>query len=177
MEPWHWWFGLPRRVEVVEVRSAASGLRELRVTRSFAPGNACHYTAPVPLCSRSPEPSTFSEDGFIPLPGVVRSGTDPAQNRRKNNMTTTKISFPLGQILITPNAQATLHPQDIFQALARHARGDWGDCDPEDAELNTCSIKDGSRIFSVYHDRQQMKFWIITEAGRHATTILLPEDY
>jgi hypothetical protein len=92
-------------------------------------------------------------------------------------MTTSDTQFPLGQILITPNAQATLHPQDIFSALARHARGDWGDCDPEDADHNTRSVKDGTRIFSVYHDRQNTKFWIITEAGRHATTILLPEDY
>ena len=85
--------------------------------------------------------------------------------------------FPLGRTFITPTAQAVLHPQDVFQSLARHANGDWGDCDPEDAKLNTHSVTDGSRIFSVYHDRQNTKFWIITEAGRHATTVLLPEDY
>jgi len=86
-------------------------------------------------------------------------------------------SFNLGQTVITPNAQATLHPEDIFNALGRHARCDWGDCCKEDWEENELSLREGFRLFSVYHDRAGTKFWIITERDRSATTILLPEDY
>ena len=86
-------------------------------------------------------------------------------------------AFPLGQTVITPNAQASLHPDDVQQALCRHARGDWGDCCPEDADANDAAVKEGSRLLSAYRDRVGTKFWIITECDRSATTILLPEDY
>jgi len=85
--------------------------------------------------------------------------------------------FDLGQLLITPTAQETLHPDDTLAALGRHARGDWGDCCPEDRQENEFSLPRRLRLFSVYHDRNDTKFWIITEADRSATTILLPDDY
>ena len=85
--------------------------------------------------------------------------------------------FPLGQTVITPNARDTLDAADIHTALLRHARGDWGDCGADDANENEFSLKNALRLFSVYHDRKGTKFWIITEADRSATTILLPEDY
>ena len=86
-------------------------------------------------------------------------------------------SFPLGQTVITPNARDHLHAEDVLLCLGRHARCDWGDCCPEDKEENEFSLDKYLRIFSVYHDRKGLKFWIITEADRSATTILLPEDY
>jgi hypothetical protein len=86
-------------------------------------------------------------------------------------------SFHLGQTVATPHALETLDPTDMYAALARHARCDWGDCGEEDAEENELSLREGFRLFSVYHDRHGTKFWIITEADRSATTILLPEDY
>jgi hypothetical protein len=86
-------------------------------------------------------------------------------------------TFPLGQVVITPNARDTLHPADIPLALARHTRGDWGDVDEHDRQANESSLTHGARLLSVYHDRNKTKFWIITEADRSATTILLPEDY
>ncbi|MCA9244414.1 MAG: hypothetical protein KDA32_10695 [Phycisphaerales bacterium] len=85
--------------------------------------------------------------------------------------------FPLGRTVITPNARDTLDAEDVHAALMRHARGDWGDCGSEDANENEFSLKNALRLFSVYHDRTGTKFWIITEADRSATTILLPEDY
>jgi hypothetical protein len=85
--------------------------------------------------------------------------------------------FPLGQTVITANAQAALHPGDVVTGLARHAAGDWGELDAEDKQLNDQAVKDGSRLLSAYHDRNHVKFWIITEADRYVTTILLPEDY
>ena len=86
-------------------------------------------------------------------------------------------AFSLGQIVITPAARDQLNPEDVTLGLARHARGDWGDCGEADAQENDLSLKEGFRLLSVYHDRNQAKFWIITEADRSVTTILLPSDY
>jgi hypothetical protein len=85
--------------------------------------------------------------------------------------------FELGRLLITPAAQSTLDNQDVIKALERHLSGDWGDCCSEDWEANKQALTEDERLFSVYHDRNTVKFWIITEADRTATTILLPEDY
>jgi hypothetical protein len=85
--------------------------------------------------------------------------------------------FPLGQIVITRNAKDQLHPADIPIAIGRHTAGDWGDVCEADRRENELSVNQRLRLFSVYHDRNGVKFWIITEADRSATTILLPEDY
>ena len=85
--------------------------------------------------------------------------------------------FKLGQTVITRNALETLHPMDVQDALARHARCDWGDCGSEDAAENDFALGKYLRIFSAYHDRNGTKFWVITEADRSLTTVLLPEDY
>lgn len=85
--------------------------------------------------------------------------------------------FELGRTVITPNALNTLHPEDVHASVQRHAVGDWGDCCKDDAAENEFSLPRHLRLFSVYHDRQGTKFWVITEADRSATTILLPEDY
>tara|TARA_Y100000296_G_scaffold72494_1_gene88942 strand:- start:84 stop:296 length:213 start_codon:yes stop_codon:yes gene_type:complete len=60
--------------------------------------------------------------------------------------------------------------------LDRHRSGDWGDVDAEDGQANDAALKDGSRIFSVYHQHGQ-KVWVITEADRSSTCVLLPEEY
>ena len=92
-------------------------------------------------------------------------------------MTETLLQFRLGQTIITRNALDHLHPEDVLASLKRHARRDWGDCDPEDAAENDLSLQEGFRLLSVYQDRNGEKFWIITEADRSVTTVLLPEDY
>jgi hypothetical protein len=84
---------------------------------------------------------------------------------------------PLGRVVITANAKDVLHPEDIPIALARHADGDWGELDEHDRRENEVSLAQGLRLLSAYRDRSGRKFWIITEADRSATTILLPEDY
>jgi len=61
--------------------------------------------------------------------------------------------------------------------LARHWSGDWGDISGEDHGLNEDAIRDGARIFSVYDLQGGGRLYIITEAGRHATTLLLPSEY
>lgn len=85
--------------------------------------------------------------------------------------------FALGQIVITANAKSTLPPADVHAALQRHAIGDWGDVDDHDRQENELSLREGFRLFSVYHAQDGTKFWIITEADRSSTCILLPEDY
>ena len=85
--------------------------------------------------------------------------------------------FPLGQTVATPNALSMLTPDDILHALARHQSGDWGDMCEEDRNENNLSLEKGFRLFSVYHAKNGVKFWIITEADRSVTTILMPEDY
>ena len=85
--------------------------------------------------------------------------------------------FDLGQTVITPHARDTLVPADVVDALRRHAVGDWGDVDEADRAENEFSLTRRLRLFSVYHDSKGTKFWIITEADRSATTVLLPEDY
>jgi hypothetical protein len=85
--------------------------------------------------------------------------------------------FALGQVYATPTLLEAVDSMEAFGALARHSRCDWGDVCEEDAALNNTALHDGSRLLSVYHDSKGTKFWIITEADRSATTILLPEDY
>jgi hypothetical protein len=85
--------------------------------------------------------------------------------------------FELGRLLTTPNALETLDPDDVRTALSRHAAGDWGDLCEDDRAENQLALDQALRLFSVYHDRNRVKFWIITEADRSATSVLLPEDY
>ncbi|WP_422931708.1 hypothetical protein [Singulisphaera sp. PoT] len=84
--------------------------------------------------------------------------------------------FSLGHLVITANAQSQLDPLDIVQGLSRHVRGDWGEVCPEDREENELSLREGFRLLSVYRSGGT-RFWIITEADRSVTTVLMPEDY
>jgi len=85
--------------------------------------------------------------------------------------------FRLGQIVATPNALSKLTQADVLRGLQRHQAGDWGDVDDPDREANNRALTEGNRLFSVYHSATGLKFWIITEADRSTTTVLMPEDY
>ena len=95
--------------------------------------------------------------------------------------------FRLGQILATPGALATLDRlgvEPLSLVLGRHVRGDWGDLCDEDREMNTHSLTNGMRIFSSYKltafsddGAATETVWVITEADRASTTILLPSEY
>jgi hypothetical protein len=89
---------------------------------------------------------------------------------------TRAVRFPLGQVAITANASLRLSTEEVMTALNRHASGDWGDLYPEDTLANDHALNDGGRLFSAYGQGEE-RFWIITEANRSVTTILLPEDY
>ena len=84
--------------------------------------------------------------------------------------------FPLGRLIITTNAFEQLAPEEVTDALARHASGDWGTVCKDDAAQNDEAITDGDRLLSAYPSNAGT-FWIITEADRSVTTVLMPEDY
>lgn len=88
-----------------------------------------------------------------------------------------RIIVSLGKTVITRAALGSLNNDDVIAAIHRHARGDWGECDKDDAMENERSLREGGRLLSVYTDRGGTRFWIITEADRSVTTILLPSDY
>ena len=85
--------------------------------------------------------------------------------------------FPLGQVVITTNAQNQLNAMDVQICLKRHEAGDWGEMAQSDQRENEHALIHEGRLMSTYKDGQGIKFWIITEWDRSVTTVLLPEDY
>ena len=86
-------------------------------------------------------------------------------------------SFQLGRVVITPNALSQLTPADIQLGLQRHQACDCGDLGEEDWQENDKALRTGLRLLSSYRSNSGMTFWIITEANREATTLLMPDDY
>lgn len=87
--------------------------------------------------------------------------------------------FPIGQLVATPGALEALEQssQTAIEFIQRHQAGDWGACGKDDAASNDLALKNGARIFSVYHTLKGVKLWVITEADRTSTCVLLPEEY
>lgn len=87
--------------------------------------------------------------------------------------------FITGRLLATPGAlQALMEAQTSpIDYLERHCTGDWGEVCAEDARLNDEAVMDGSRLLSAYPLPSGERLWIITEADRSATTLLLPQEY
>jgi hypothetical protein len=88
--------------------------------------------------------------------------------------------FKLGEVVATPGALRAIEKNNIdtWSLLQRHANGDWG-CVPEEDKLeNKLGIENGFRVMSSYplNDRGD-KLWIITEADRSSTCLLLPDEY
>jgi hypothetical protein len=94
-------------------------------------------------------------------------------------MTQTHSTFLVGRIVATPGALTALQAagQTPHEFLARHLRKDWGDLSVEDWHENELSLRAGFRLLSVYHTRLGEKLWIITEADRSTSTVLLPSEY
>jgi hypothetical protein len=87
--------------------------------------------------------------------------------------------FPAGRLVATPGALALLQQvnKSPLEFLSRHLLGDWGDLCQEDKTENELSLKYGFRLMSSYPVTDNQKLWIITEADRSVTTLLLPEEY
>lgn len=93
---------------------------------------------------------------------------------------TLKALFSLGQIVATPGALSALGDEGTGAEalLKRHVTGDWGDLSEDDRQENELSINEGLRILSAYKlPRTGAKLWVITEADRSVTTVLLPDEY
>ena len=101
--------------------------------------------------------------------------------RNHNTATQTSVtSFALGQTFITPGAEEALMiaGQTAIEFLRRHMSCDWGsELSDEDVQENELSLKEGFRLLSAYRTGKGQKLWIITEADRSATTVLLPSEY
>ena len=102
------------------------------------------------------------------------STTPPARNGRVKFA-----RFSLGQTFITPGAQEALQiaGQTELEFLRRHTSGDWGELSEDDIQENELSLRKGFRLLSAYLTAKGQKLWIITEADRSATTLLLPDEY
>jgi hypothetical protein len=85
--------------------------------------------------------------------------------------------FRLGRIVTTPNALQSLTQDDILTGIQRHQAGDWGNLTDDDRAANNRALAHGGRILSAYQATNGTRFWLITEADRSITTILLPEDH
>ena len=87
--------------------------------------------------------------------------------------------FALGQTVITPGAEEALElaGQTAIEFLRRHMSGDWGELSDDDIKENELSLEQGFRLLSRYETAKGELLWIITEADRSATTILLPSEY
>jgi hypothetical protein len=88
--------------------------------------------------------------------------------------------FSPGQIVSTPGALEALNAEGTngLELLRRHVSGDWGELCADDRRENELSVKEGFRILSTYRLRRTgVKLWIITEAERSVTTLLLPSEY
>jgi hypothetical protein len=91
----------------------------------------------------------------------------------------TTVKFKLGRIVATPGAIDALREsnQTFEEFLDKHVAGDWGEQDKHDKKVNNAALAHGGRIVSVYTTSKGVKIWIITEANRAVTTILLPDEY
>jgi len=109
----------------------------------------------------------------------MKSRSDFAVAIRISEFMKIEPKFPLGRIVATPGALAALERanQTPLEFLARHATGDWGEVCDGDKKLNDEALIQGERMLSSYSTGKGEKVWVITEADRSATTLLLPEEY
>jgi len=99
--------------------------------------------------------------------------------RKLEILNESKVLFPLGNVYLTIGAREALEEsnQTATEFLAKHQSGDYGDICEDDKRENELSVKEGFRILSSYKTSKDVKMWLITEADRSSTTLLLPEEY
>jgi hypothetical protein len=102
------------------------------------------------------------------------------ENERQTEAVERSSRFQLGQVVATPGALEALERAGTtpLRLLGRHETGDWGDLSDDDIAENEFSLKEGFRLLSAYKlPVTGEKIWVITEADRSVTTLLLPEEY
>ena len=152
-------------------------------------GHAVSVARDWPICpackfdQTSPEAYVIrKERGLLWRSGITDAAaairlSDPQPSSDARNAV--QALFPLGQIVATPGALAALEQanQTPTEFLRRHLSGDWGALDPHDIAENEYSLAHGFRLLSSYRTTAGETLWIITEADRSVTTLLLPEEY
>ncbi len=140
-----------------------------------------HEVAEAFLEDVEPDPSDdddqADEDEEAEEDGEEQSREAFEQEKRERIESQKEPLFELGQVVSTPGALEALTREDIEKALARHNRGDWGQVGRHDWRENETALREGFRLFSVYRGANAVKFWVITEADRSSTCVLLPEEY
>lgn len=91
--------------------------------------------------------------------------------------TETSGCFSPGLLVATPGLLEQVPHEEILAAYTRHLNCDWGDVSDEDKQNNDLALQHGERLLSAYRSKAGVRFWIITEADRSATTCLLPKEY
>src|SRR6266436_2709985 len=145
----------------------------------FAPMNA-HPAGLTARTDRRLPPPRRAFAFHAPLRVARRQKTKPSKENKSMQETNKAALFPLGQIVATPGALAALAKagQTPLDFLTRHVCGDWGELDTHDRKENELGLKRGFRLLSSYRTSSgDTKVWVITEADRSVTTVLLPEEY
>ena len=122
-------------------------------------------------------PALCSEDCQVEPDGHCPHGAPSLLLALGDHLMPTNI--PLGQVVATPGALRALSDagQTPWEFICRHAVGDWGELDAHDRQENERSLQGGCRLLSAYALRDGTRVWVITEADRSSTTLLLPEEY
>ena len=89
------------------------------------------------------------------------------------NTTTMSPRFALGQILIAPQAQEQLETAELRAALHRHARGDWGEATPDEVADNERGLREDGGVLSIFRDRRDERFCVMTNGSRSATMVVI----
>ena len=88
------------------------------------------------------------------------------------NRTTLSPRFALGKILVAPNAQEQLESAEVRAALRRHARGDWGEAKPDEIADNERGLREAGGVLSIFRDRRDRRFGVMTNGNRSATLVV-----
>jgi hypothetical protein len=85
--------------------------------------------------------------------------------------------FVPGKLLVTEGALNALENQDILTGITRHVRGDWGNMDARDRMVNERALIVGRQLLSIFNSEKGREFYVITEADRSSTTVMMPEEW
>jgi len=87
--------------------------------------------------------------------------------------------FELGDCVATSGAMEAIAAsgQSAEFFLDQHQRGQWGSVSQADQRANDAAVAAGERLLSEYRTLLGVLLWVITEADRSSTCVLLPEEY
>ena len=115
-------------------------------------------------------------DYFEFLKGVTdRSDTDLSQLFLPPRKIWFKPIFQIGPVWATPAAVAQVAWFDMLDAVAMHSTGHRGAVSPKQWLANDRAVANGGRICSAHRSIRGVRFWVITEADRSQTSIVIPE--